>query len=69
MVFRKTVLQTLHEGHPGIWAMRALARFYVWWPNVDNDVEQHVKGCNHCRESRPREPESLLFSWNPPSEP
>ena len=46
--FRTTILETLHDGHPGIWAMRALARFYVWWPNIDRDVEQHVRGCDPC---------------------
>lgn len=68
-VFRSRVLQALHEGHPGIWVMRALARFYCWWPKIDTDVEQYVKGCNWCQENRTREPETLLYSWNAPSEP
>ena len=63
------VLATLHDGHPGIWAMRALARFYVWWPNIDEEVEMYVKKCSPCQQNRPREPESLLFAWNTPSEP
>ena len=63
------VLATLHDGYPGIWAMRALARFYVWWPNVDEEVETYVKKCSSCQQNRPREPESLLFAWNAPSEP
>ena len=67
--FRKTILETLHDGHPGIWAMCALARFYKWWPNIDRDVEQHVKGCDPCQQNRPRELETLLYSWNAPSEP
>ena len=61
--FRKTVLSVLHDGHPGIWAMRALSRFYVWWPGIDKDVENHVKQCNPCQQNRPREPETLLYSW------
>eukprot|EP00731_Ephydatia_muelleri_P006604 Em0003g852a len=63
------VLATLHDGHPGIWAMRALARFDVWWPNIDEEVEMYVKKCSPCQQNRPREPESLLFAWNTPSEP
>ena len=63
------VLATLHDGHPGIWATRALARFYVWWPNIDEEVEMYVKKCSPCQQNRPREPESLLFAWNTPSEP
>ena len=67
--FRKTVLSVLHDGHPGIWAMRALSRFYVWWPGIDKDVENHVKQCNPCQQNRPWEPETLLYSWCAPAEP
>jgi len=28
---RDAVLQELHEGHPGMSKMKALARMYVWW--------------------------------------
>ena len=59
-------LATLHDGHPGIWA---LARFYVWWPNIDEEVEIYVNKCSLCQQNLPREPESLLFAWNTPSEP
>ena len=63
---RDAVLATLHDGHPGIWA---LARFYVWWPNIDEEVEIYVNKCSLCQQNLPREPESLLFAWNTPSEP
>ena len=68
-IFRKTVLSMLHDGHPGIWAMRALARFYVWWPSIDKEVEEFVKKCSACQQNRPREPETLLYSWCAPTEP
>ena len=28
---QKAVLQELHEGHPGMTRMKALARLYIWW--------------------------------------
>ncbi|KAL5503577.1 hypothetical protein EMCRGX_G010548 [Ephydatia muelleri] len=49
--------------------MRALARIYVWWPNIDEDIERYVKRCHSCQENRQNEPETLLYSWNAPTEP
>ena len=66
---RQTVLNLLHEGHPGISAMRDLAKFYVWWPKIDDDIEHYVATCKPCQQTRPKEPEVPLFSWNVPTEP
>jgi hypothetical protein len=33
------VVEELHETHPGICKMKSLTRSYVWWPNMDNDLE------------------------------
>ena len=62
------MLQMLHESHPGVSAMRDLARFYVWWPHVDDDVEAHVAACSSCQAGRGQEPEVPLYSWNVPTE-
>ena len=45
---REKVLQQLHEVHPGINRMKALARSYVWWPGIDKDIELTVKSCKEC---------------------
>ncbi|XP_068726559.1 uncharacterized protein [Montipora capricornis] len=37
---QKEVLKELHETHPGITKMNALARFYVLWPKIDVDFER-----------------------------
>ena len=66
---KETMLQLLHEGHPGVCAMRELARFYAWWPCIDNDIEHHVAACCACQQGRSAEPEVPLLSWSIPSEP
>lgn len=47
--FRKVVLDLLYVSHPGIVKMKFLARRYVWWPNIDCDVERLVKRLYGCQ--------------------
>ena len=46
------VLQELHDTHPGISRMKALAQSYVWWPNMDSDIELTVSSCSTCQSMR-----------------
>ena len=42
-ILRPRVVDQLHEDHPGIAKMKALARQYVWWPGIDGNLEERVK--------------------------
>jgi transposase InsO family protein len=66
---RQAVMSMLHDGHPGVVAMRELARFSVWWPQIDIAVENYVKSCQSCQAARSQEPLVPLFAWNVPEEP
>ena len=46
------VLQVLHSAHLGVVKMKALARSYVWWPGIDDEIEQMTKGCGGCVEAQ-----------------
>ena len=46
--YQSKVLSELHTDHPGICRMKALARSYVWWPTIDNDIDTLVKACLPC---------------------
>ena len=66
---RKLVLEELHDTHPGTSRMKSLARSYVWWPKIDAQIEELVKTCNICQESRPSPPAAPLHPWEWPSQP
>ena len=51
-VLQKEVLAELHAEHTGITRMKAIARSFVWWPTLDNDIEHLVKACPTCQEQR-----------------
>ena len=46
---RDALLRELHDTHPGMVKMKALARSYLWWPGLDTEIERHVKDCNACQ--------------------
>lgn len=46
---QKTVLQRLHSTHVGIQRMRLLAKNYVWWLNIDKDIENYAKSYEACQ--------------------
>nr|AAW27509.1 SJCHGC07189 protein [Schistosoma japonicum] len=48
---RHKVLSQLHSAHPGVVRMKALARSYVYWPNIDTDVMNYVLRCSKCAQA------------------
>ena len=42
------VLQELHQLHPEVSRIKALARMSVWWPGLDKEIETTVKHCYTC---------------------
>ena len=46
--------------------MKALARSFVWWPGMNDDLKSIVKECNQCQLTRHSPPQALLHPWNFP---
>lgn len=65
---RNKVLNELHEAHFGIVKMKMLARSYIWWPNLDKDIERATKTCKLCVENADNPPRAALHSWTWPAE-
>ena len=66
---RTTILNQLHESHPGITRMKLLARSYVWWPGIDLAIENTVCNCQSCQENQTSPTQSPLHPWEWPHRP
>ena len=59
----------LHEGHPGVNRMKALACSFVWWPQLDSDLESLVQSCEECQRFQHLPPVTPLQPWEWPQRP
>lgn len=66
---RDAVLLELHETHQGITKTKMLARCYVWWPQMDNDIEHMIQTCNICQARRSEPAKATVHPWTYPSGP
>jgi hypothetical protein len=57
---RLQVLRRLHAAHQGIAKTQERARFSVWWPTCNHEIEQVVVRCQPCREVLPSLPHQPL---------
>ena len=48
--------------------MKALACHLVWWPNLDQEIEEVVKHCE-CQQKRANPPPAPLHPWQWPTHP
>ena len=62
-MLRAKVLKQFHTGHPGICAMKSSVRSLIWYPNIDQDVENLVKKCNECQSIRAKPSQKLTTEW------
>ena len=62
-VFRQDLLRELHINHLGMSRMKAVARSYLWWPQLDCDIEQMVRNCHQCELTALNPPVSPAHPW------
>ena len=67
--WQKGVLEELHQVHFGIARTKAIARGYVWWPELDKQIELMTKSCTHCQRVKNTPPVAPLHPWNWPTIP
>ena len=67
--YRDRLLYDLHDTHPGMCRMEALARGYLWWPGQDEDITQKVQSCEACQGAKNSPAVLPLNPWNWPTRP
>ena len=66
---RRQILRELHNSHQGIERTKARARQTVFWPLLNNDVENVVRGCRECQRELPSLPKEPMIRHDDPSRP
>ncbi|XP_026316024.1 uncharacterized protein K02A2.6-like [Hyposmocoma kahamanoa] len=69
IAMRQAVLEDIHTGHLGIVKMKLLARGFVYWKNIDKDIEDLVKGCRECRLNQNQPARAPRHPWETPRTP
>ena len=66
---REAILSELHGCHPGIVRMKAVARSFVWWPGIDDEILAKVRSCEVCQQQRNAPHTAQLHPWEWPGQP
>ena len=66
---RRQIIMNFHAANQGSTSMLARARDDVYWPNMDNDINNHVSSCSQCRESAPSQQKEPLLMTEAPEYP
>ena len=66
---RARLMEELHMGHSGASRMKELARSYVWWPNLDKNLEELANSCQDCLSLRAMPSKAELHPWEWPDRP
>lgn len=67
--YRQQLLEELHIAHIGIVKMKGLARSLIYWPSIDNGIENMAKSCNACLKNANLPPKLRTHHWEYPSGP
>ena len=59
---RSVLLNDLQAEHQGIVRMKRLTRRYIWWPKMDQEVEEVARSCFVCQEAAKAPPSSQQAS-------
>ena len=67
--FHGQILDEIHSGHLGVVKMKSVARTYVYWPKIDQQIEEKAYGYPGCRQVQKAPPTTQHHPWEWPSKP
>ncbi|XP_064651966.1 uncharacterized protein K02A2.6-like [Lineus longissimus] len=65
--YRQRLLSELHHEHWGVVKMKAMARGYLWFPGLDQDIETLVNACDACLAMKDKPAPAPLIPWPYPT--
>ena len=57
---KKKIIENLHSANQGSTSMLSRARQWVYWPGMDQDIQEHCENCMDCRSRAPSLPKEPL---------
>jgi len=66
---RYSILKAAHQGHQGMVKTKALIRSRAWYPGINEQVEELIKGCRSCQETDKQQVYEPLMSTEFPEGP
>ena len=66
---RRQILQQLHASHQGTVRTKERARLAVYWPGMDNDIENIISSCKQCQDNLPSNPKEPIILKPKPARP
>ena len=66
---RQKVLANLHESHQGAVRTKERTRLSLYWPGIDNDIDNVILSCKKCQDHLPSNCKEPILSKPKPSRP
>ena len=66
---RHQVLTNLHEAHQGALRTKQRARLTIYWPGLDNDIDNIILNCQQCQDHLSRNVKEPIIQKSQPARP
>ena len=66
---RRQILQEIHASHQGEVRTKLRAKLVVYWPGLNNDIDNIISACKQCQDNLPSQPRETIIQKPRPSRP